>query len=223
MDLIKIDRLIRSRRRTVGLVINQDAQLIVRAPLWTSLSEIQRIVARKHGWIARKQKLSLVRLPLRSKQFVEGEEFLFMGETYPLRMVEQGPEKVALNQEFKLSKDVASQARHYIQKWYKIQADQYIKEKVSVHARRLELEFASIKINDAKSHWGSCGHKRTLNFTWRLIMAPPRVIDYVIVHELMHIKHRNHSAVFWKDIKALIPDYKKDERWLKNYSHLTRI
>lgn len=87
-------------------------------------------------------------------------------------------------------------------------------------AKTMGLAYKSLKINNAKTRWGSCGSSGNLNFTWRLIMAPKKVVDYVIVHELAHLKQMNHSPKFWNEVKLIIPDYKNDELWLKRNGHL---
>ena len=117
---------------------------------------------------------------------------------------------------------VLGNARDHLECWYKSQALDYITKKVEYYAQSNGLKYRSIRINDAATRWGSCGYKDTLNFTWRLIMAPARVVDYVIIHELMHLKQKNHSRKFWAEVRNLIPDYKVDERWLREKGHELR-
>jgi len=103
---------------------------------------------------------------------------------------------------------------------FKARALEHITKRVEYYAQLSDLKYRSIRINNATTRWGSCGHKDTLNFTWRLMMAPARVVDYVIIHELMHLKQKNHSHKFWAEVAKMVPDYKQDERWLKQNSHL---
>lgn len=176
---IKIDQIIRSKRRSIGLRINQDAQLIIRAPKWVSLSQIERIVAQKSRWITQKQEIFL------SRQHVP---------------------KMSITLKQK--------------KLYKIQALEYFKQRVNHFANLYNLQVQSIRINDAKTRWGSCSATNNINLCWRLILAPYRVIDYVIIHELMHIKQKNHSQKFWQEVQNIIPDYQSDEHWLKTNGYL---
>ena len=179
-----IDQLIRCRRRSIGLTITQDAQLIVRAPHWMSPQEIERVINQKQRWINEKQALLRQRLLQKS--------------ALP---------KITLQEEYLL----------------KQKAFDHISQRAKELAQTLGITYGSLRINNAKTRWGSCSHKGNLNLTWRLIMAPARVIDYVIVHELTHLKEMNHSARFWAEIAKIIPDYKNDERWLKEHGHNLRF
>ena len=105
----------------------------------------------------------------------------------------------------------------------KKKALEYIALRVEYYAQLTGLKYKSIKVNEAKTRWGSCSYTGSLNFSYRLIMAPPKVIDYVVVHELMHLKQRNHSRKFWMEVAAVIPDYKGDARWLKENGHCLTI
>ena len=216
---MKVDRLIRTRRKSIGLTITRDAQLVVRAPHRTPLTEIERLLAEKKAWI--RQKLEFFRQhPLPPpKKFVEGEEFLFLGQTYRLRVMEDLPKAVVLDDGLMICETVLKNARDHVLFWYHRQAFEYIKARVDHFAELAGLTYRSVKINNARTHWGSCSFSKQLNFTWRLIMAPPAVVDYVIVHELMHLRHRNHGSKFWDDVAQVMPDYKRHELWFKENSH----
>jgi predicted metal-dependent hydrolase len=222
--MIHIDELVRSRRRTIGLHITNDARLIVRAPLFASEDYIRKLVSQKESWIKAKQEYFRKRQShVRVRQFVPGEEFLFLGERYPLIIVEDLPKAVVLDASLMVSSVVMANVRDHIENWYKTQALDHITRRVDHYAQITGLKYTSIKVNHAATRWGSCGYKDTLNFTWRLIMAPKRVVDYVVIHELMHLKQRNHSRKFWAEVKNMVPDYKEDERWLKANGYLLHI
>lgn len=222
--MVKIDKLIRSRRRSIGLMINANAELIVRAPLHTPVHEIERLVSQKERWINDKQEIFRKRQPKAPKQFIEGEEFVVLGNKYPLRFVEDLPKAIVLEDELlKVHSAVVSNIEDHLNIWYRNLALETIRERVAFYAGMTGLSYSSIKVNEATTRWGSCSYKDTLNFTWRLIMAPMRVVDYVVVHELMHLKHMNHSARFWAEVAKVIPDYKSDERYLKDHGHLLHI
>lgn len=99
----------------------------------------------------------------------------------------------------------------------KQKAKNYIFPKVEELAQKFWLKYNSIKITSAKTRWGSCTSKKNLNFSYRLILTTPKVIDYVIVHELAHLKHMNHSKRFWSEVESMMPDYKESEKWLKKH------
>ena len=217
----KIDQLIRSHRKTIGLQITNDARLIVRAPHFAPENLIYKLIQRKESWI--KTKLDYFKQrqnKIEPKKFVAGEKFLFFGQRYPLVVAEDLPKAVVMDNSLMISKVVLGNARDHLECWYKAQALEYLTQRVAYYARVAGLKYQSVKVNNATTRWGSCGYKDTLNFTWKLIMAPSRVVDYVIIHELMHLKQKNHSRKFWADVAKMIPDYKNDERWLKNNGHL---
>ncbi len=191
-----------------------DGQLVVRAPMRMPLHLVEHFVQKKSDWILRKQELSRRRIP-EPKKFTDGEEFLFLGRLYPLRIYEDIPAAVVLEQDLRISRQVLENPVARIEDWYKTQAHTWIAERAGYFAAVTRLYFKSLRLSNAQSRWGSCSHQGALNFSWRLIMAPPRVVDYVIVHELMHLKHKNHSARFWEAVQAVLPEYKEDERWLK--------
>ncbi len=85
------------------------------------------------------------------------------------------------------------------------------------------MDYKSIRITSARTRWGSCSSKGNLSFTWRLVMAPPQVIDYVVAHELAHLQVRNHSPAFWQKVKTIMPDYLQYRRWLDAHGHLLTL
>lgn len=219
MSDIHIDQIIHSRRRSIALVITQEAKLIVRAPHFTSHSYIYKVVQERRHWIIQKQSQFRLRPVKKPKQYLAGEQFLFLGRFYTLQVVDDLPKAVMLDDSLKISGMVVHNVREHMLNWYKQEAVNYIAARTRELADANQINYQSLKINDAKSRWGSCGHSGALNFSWRLIMAPPRVIDYVIIHELMHRKQLNHSARFWHEVAMRIPDYKQDEEWLKQNSY----
>jgi len=221
MSIIHIDQLIRSKRRTIGLQITNDARLIVRAPLLASEKYIQNLIQRKESWIIEKQDYFRQRQhKIKVRKFIPGEEFLFLGVNYPLVAVDDLPKAVILDQSLKISQVVLANAKDHIECWYKSQALSYITQRTQYFAQLTGLKYQTIRVNNATTRWGSCGYKNTLNFTWRLIMAPENVVDYVVVHELMHLKQRNHSRKFWAEVAKIMPGFKQEERWLKQNGHL---
>lgn len=218
---IKIDKLVRSHRKSIGLTITKEAHLIVRAPYFASEDLIHKLVRQKEPWIKAKQDFFKQRQnKIRVKKFQAGEEFLFLGQSYPLVVTEDLPKAVLLDTSLMISPVALGNARDHIENWYKVKALEYITQRVDYYAKIFNFQYQSIRANNATTRWGSCGYKGTLNFSWRLIMAPPRVVDYVIIHELTHLKQKNHSRQFWAEVARIIPDYKQDERWLKHNGHL---
>lgn len=218
---VKIEKIIRSKRKTIALQLTDNATLIVKAPFEVSEDTIMRVVSKHKKWISQKKKdIEKREQKLAKKEFVSGEGFLFLGQYYKLEVVNNQEEPLKFDNKFYLSSAVLPNAREVFINWYKKVAYEKISERVSWHANRSGLKYTTVKITDAKTRWGSCGHKGGLNFSWRLIMAPLSVIDYVIIHELAHLKEKNHSKTFWNKVRILMPDYEKYKNWLKNNSYL---
>lgn len=105
---------------------------------------------------------------------------------------------------------------------YKQKAKKIISERAVLYAKQMGVNFASVKINNARKRWGSCSHKNHLNFGWKLILQPLEIVDYVVIHELAHIIHKNHSQEFWRLVAVFCPEFKMLRKKLKNnqISHL---
>jgi predicted metal-dependent hydrolase len=212
------------RRKTISLQISGAAEIVVSAPYFTKDFEISRFVQEKQNWIQqaiRKQKEALVQN--REKEFICGEYFHYLGQAYPLEVFYQQKLPAGLvfwGSRFYLNcPDHLSDRKCYFIEWYKTKARQYFVRQVEDLGRKLGLLPRNVRITSARSRWGSCSEENNLAFSFRLIMAPPAVIDYVIIHELMHIKEKNHSAGFWKLMETAMPQYKTQRRWLKENGH----
>ncbi len=124
-----------------------------------------------------------------------------------------------LNGNFLLAAESQESARQVFEKWYRKQAAQVIKPRTAILAEQNGFTVSIIRINGAKTRWGSCGPKGSLNFPYRLVMAPEDVIDYVIIHELVHLRTRNHSKSYWDTVRGIMPDYKSRLNWLQENGH----
>jgi len=214
---IPIDRLIRSKRRTIALIVERDGSLTVRAPLRASRAVIDQFVAEKTEWIIRtRQKLPTV-LATPEKQFTDGERFLFLGSAYDLKLV--GPQRPPLRLEdgFTLSAAFQKRGRLVFTNWYKQRALEVITDRVRLYSTGHGFEPKQVKITSAKTRWGSCSASGNLNFTWRLVMAPLEIIDYVVIHELVHLRVRDHSAKFWRAVETIDPGYRSKRKWLREH------
>ena len=107
--------------------------------------------------------------------------------------------------------------------WLKTEAGKIIEERVARYASIMGVNYAGVEMSEAKGRWGSCRSKDSLNFAWRLVLAPLGIIDYVVVHELSHITYKNHSHQFWARVKTVLPNYKKQQDWLKANRRLMEI
>lgn len=215
MTEIVIDKLLRSKRRTIGLEITREAKLVVRAPYFVTQKDIERLIFSKRNWILEKQEINQQRKSEYSaKRFVEGEIFYYLGQAYGFRLIDE--DSIRLTECLEFPRQLLSQVREIIIQWYKTRAYEKIKERVEFYSKITGLPYKNIKISSARKRYGSCSSKGKLNFSWKLIMAPLEIIDYVVVHELVHLAEMNHSCRFWHKVAAIMPDYNTHRAWLKH-------
>ena len=157
------------------------------------------------------------------RQYVDGECFLYLGKEITLRIVPDGKSALVMDGVLKLTKPAQPQALSVFETWYKKQARKVITERVQFYARKYGFKVAKIRISSARTRWGSYSSKGTLSFTWRLVMAPLEIIDYVVVHELCHSKELNHSKAFWAQVESILPYYKRRRKWLKENGAKLRL
>lgn len=216
--MMKVDKVVRSRRRTISIEVRRDASLVVRAPYTVSSSVIEGFLHEKRGWISRKQGLARERVRV-EKQFVDGEEFLYLGRSYKLSIVENGQQPISFDGRFLLSREHAVEGRRRFIEWYRGEARRLLPERVERFAAAAGLSYQCVRITSALTRWGSCGVKGSLNFSWRLMMLPPHIIDSIVVHEVAHLDVRNHSQRFWRRVEDIFPDYRECDRWLRENDH----
>jgi hypothetical protein len=211
----EIQRLIRSRRRTIALIVERDGSLTVRAPNCAPRKEIDAFVREQLGWIERTRERYRSKPQPRKREFVEGERFPFLGREYELRLVR--PQRPALKFEdgFTLGASAQPSSEQVFIRWYRDQALRVISKRVKAFAEAHGLSPGKIKITSARTRWGSCSPDGTLNFSWRLVLAPLEVIDYVVVHELAHLRVRSHSRKFWRTVEQILPGYHIQRKWLR--------
>lgn len=218
-------QLIRSKRRTISISFDRDGNLMVKAPFWVSLQDIEAFILQKTDWItdtgirlrnARQEELDR-RLPLEN-----GDMLWYLGEKRILMIMREERKSARVkcvmdrilmwvpyeaDYEYKLIQ---------LEKWYRKEAKILLNEKADEYAQRLGVSYTDIHIKDQKSRWGSCSSKGNLNFNWRIIMAPEPVCDYVVIHELCHLIHMDHSPAFWQLVESICPQYKQYKKWLKD-------
>ncbi|MDD5226648.1 MAG: SprT family zinc-dependent metalloprotease [Candidatus Omnitrophica bacterium] len=217
-----VHKIIRSRRRTVGLQVTSEAHLIVRVPHQMSEDMIRETVRKKLPWILRKQHYAREHyVPAALKTFTAGEKFLYLGEEHPLFVVPgaYGP-LVFHDRGFFLREGAVLLAPWLFRDWYRERAEELLNARVRYYAGLTGARYARVGISNARGRWGSCSSKGVLNFNWRLVMAPRGVIDYVVVHEVVHLEELNHSKRFWEKVKVLAPDYGQAKRWLEHHQRV---
>ena len=199
----------RSNRKTIALYVRNGA-VEVRAPLKAPKRDIDKFVASKEKWITDKLTDSISRRELRENfSLTYGNNVLYHGKEYPIA-AKPGDRVGFDGKRFYMPPEMSpEQVKHACVQIYRMLAKRDLTIKTLGYTNQMGVMPIAVKINGAKTRWGSCSGKRNLNFSWRLIMADDDVIDYVVVHELAHITEMNHSARFWAIVGGLLPDYKK--------------
>lgn len=214
---IEVKEIIRSRRRTLALIVKPDGTVIVRAPLKAPAKSIREFVEKNIEWIQRKQAQARSFVSPAPRQYSNGEKFLYLGSSYPLEIVPKQKPALILDGSFKLAESSQHRAASEFERWYRLRAKEILKERVDFFARQYGFKYTGLKINAARTRWGSCSAKGSLNFSWRLILAPMESVDYVVLHELVHTIIHNHSKRFWGKVENIMPDYKARKVWLKKH------
>ena len=211
---LPIDQLIRAPRKTVTLTVTAEGKLIVKAPRLMPMWFINRFIDEKQEWIERRIAL-IQKNPIKTKkEFLGGEQFLYLGTMYGLQ-IESGRRSIEVVDKLYVPNVPKSALKTALTLWYKAQAKKIIFERIDLFKKKTGLLPMGVSLSDARSKWGTCFHDNSMNFSWRLVMAPVSVIDYVVAHEFAHIKVKNHSRKFWDTVGSFYPLYRSERRWLK--------
>lgn len=219
--MIKPKQIIRSKRKTVALVINGNGELIVRAPYRINEKQIMGFVNEKQEWIEKKSsEIKLSDSKYSALTAADGDCVLYIGEKYTINICHT--DKIAVDAN-KIMIPFNINSKEELIKWYKRKAFVFLTERVNHYADIMDVRPEKVKVTEAKKRWGSCSRNNNINFAWRLIMCPLSVIDYVVVHELSHITHKNHGKSFWSSVKEVMPDCKEKQKWLKTNRKIMEI
>jgi predicted metal-dependent hydrolase len=193
-------------------------------PLNYNAEELESFVASKSNWI-----LKTSRYYSKLKERCGGLEphtIYFLGSKYRFHVVKDRQPSTVISDIIKLiTFHVTDMRRHkqHIHEWYKQQTARIVADRLPVLASRFDVEYNKVSIKSQKSRWASCSKKGNLHFNLLLAAAPPEVIDYVIIHELVHLIEFDHSSQFWQLVKEADPDYKKHIEWLGNYASVIKV
>jgi predicted metal-dependent hydrolase len=209
--------LVRSRRKTIAIHITKDAAVQVRAPLKTPKSDIDRFVESKAQWVRTHLKNASMRLDAKATFALDyGSKIMLLGKEYPIAAVTGRSVRFDGTGVFIPPGLSSDEIKRAVVLLYKAIAKQTLSARAGRFAGLMGVAPAGIKITGAKTRWGSCSGKNSINFSWRLIMADEDVVDYVVVHELAHILEHNHGALFWGIVEVVLPDYIDRRRKLKS-------
>lgn len=156
--------------------------------------------------------------PVAQRQFVSGEGFQYLGRSYRLLLVDRQdvPLKLMAGR-FRMQRALAGHGRKEFVRWYVERAQSWLTRRVDSWAQRMGVVPTTVEVRDLGFRWGSCGRGGAVNFHWATILLPPSIIDYVIVHELAHLKEANHTAAFWRIVRRVLPDQGERRAWLAQH------
>ena len=208
------------RKKTFAMkVIN--GQVEVRVPRATPTSGVAQLVSRKTHWIREKLLQQQRQIPLVQKTYVTGDIFRYLGGEVVLRVCSGATKGVSLT-DGKLLVRVPTRVKKReqfvlaeLQTWFRHQAEIALPIRVDHYAKMVGAEPVMIKVRRYKARWGSCNSRGEVTFNWLIMVAPTVVVNYVVVHELCHLLHLNHSPNFWETVERTMPDYRQHRRWLR--------
>lgn len=207
-----------SRRVTLGITLDRDGALVLSAPADCSLDSIAETARQKLLWVYTKlAERELLRRPVRSKELVSGEGFGYLGRSYRLLLIEgqsADPPLRLYQGRFLLKRDAVPSGHQHLIRWYVTHGQPWIARRVALYADRVDVRPRSVEVKELGYRWGSCSPAGRLHFHWRVLAMPPRIIDYVVIHELVHLRQPHHGAAFWKRVELAMPDYQERKRWL---------
>ncbi|MBQ7784431.1 MAG: M48 family metallopeptidase [Oscillospiraceae bacterium] len=206
--------IIRSSRRTLALTVNKNGGIVVRAPMNMPESRITAFVEEKQKWLEKHSSAAGARSSRRAERLSQPpHELPFLGELYP---VDHTQPYGYSEGRFHLPENMPLESLlPMLKKLYSSLARDTLPTRTRLTAERMGITLGEVKISSAKTRWGSCSADKNINLSWKLMAADMRLIDYVIVHELCHIRQMNHSAAFWENVRAVIPDYEERRECLK--------
>ena len=204
----------------------KDGLVEVRAPFKIEQKEIDSFILQKKSWINKKLSLQKsIKKPIR-KKFKNEENFQFLGKNLKLKITISENKKSYIDDKFiylvlKNNKEnFKEKIKEKLEIFFRETAKDIFKNKTLDEAKKIRVTPKKIIVRSYKRRWGSCSYKKDISYNWKLIMAPEKIIHYVVIHELCHLIHFNHSRDFWKSVGKILPDYKSSKEWLKLNQHL---
>ena len=218
-----------ARRKRIAIRI-WEGRVQLLTPKYFSENTARDFLNTHMQWVQKKL-AEYSRTPYHPKQYTDDEPFLYLGNPYLLKVAFSKQPMVMMreNQLFVFIRETTcpqkrkQQIYRQLRAWYYQEADRIFNEKTNEYAQKLGVQYQSVSIRQWKSRWGSCSIRGDIQYAWQVVMAPIDIVSYLVVHELSHIKHHNHSPKFWAVVASMIPDYRTCQQWLKTQGHLLKI
>lgn len=218
------------KRKTLEIRIEPPDNISVIAPKRASEKDILRVVETKANWIVKKlSELKEIEKLKKNKEYVNGESFMYLGRNYSLEIIIDDTVSKPITKLYQGKFYIATNTRDQdklkesMKIWYYDKSLEKTLERVEHFQSYFSVKPNSIKVKEQKKRWGSCTSKRDILINWRISMAPADVLDYLVVHEMCHMVHMNHSSDFWNLVERIIPDYKSRRNWLRKYGIMLNL
>lgn len=223
------------RRRTASIQVN-NGRVRVLVPRHLPDREIRDLIARKMDWIEKTIQVHAGMAPAVQRNYVDGEIFTYLGKRYQLRVARDtrdtrdtriGERAVSLTRgclhvDLREDEDRAS-IRDRLVDWYASHALARLEQRTRDFAKELGVRPRSVAVKAYRGRWGSCTSDGRITYNWKIIVAPPQIVDYVVVHELCHLLELNHSPAYWDLVRRVMPDYRDAKKWLRENGHLLDV
>jgi len=211
----------KNRRMTVGFKVD-DNTLIVISPKCVSKEFLMQLIDKRKYWA-----IERIEKRKNKRNFINNNRILFLGDELELVIKENNllknggycenlsNDKLLVNISKNYSDDLLMDI---VKKWYIDRCQKLMEERTSYYSKKYNMNYGKISIKEQKTVWGTCNFKNNLTFNWKIMMFEPDVVDYLVVHELVHTLHKNHSAEYWKKVESILPNYKMLNNLLKNHN-----
>jgi len=199
-------------KRLILRIDPHNGGLLVTLPRGAHINEAKRFIESRYSWIQENRHVEHEAPPLS-----DGSVLFYEGREHVVRFLGEGPRRVEVlfdDQEILVGGPYEHAPRRLVA-WLKKQARAVLEQEAQGHAETLGLDFNAIRLGDPKSRWGSCSSRGNLNFSWRLLLAPPEVLSYVAAHEVAHLREMNHSPAFWHEVERCCPNWRVHRAWLR--------
>lgn len=218
---------LRSRRRTVAIRVDPHGTVEVAVPTDFDEDQLSPLLKAKAPWIVQKRLLVAEQAPPAQRELISGERLPYLGRRYQLLVRRQpgtapslsfdGTRWRAMVPSGCSDEQAAAVLRPLLVAWYREHALEQLQERVARYAALLGVEWKRLRVRDQARRWGSCSKSGDLAFNWRIVMGPASAVDYVVAHELVHLRHRDHGARFWQTLESVMPDYEARREWLRRH------
>jgi len=209
------------KRKTIGVIVERNGDLTLSAPKDCSIEKIEDVTKKKLLWIYTKlAQKELLFQPPKKKEYLTGENHFYLGRTYRLLLYDPPTTKktfepLSLNHgRFMLVRSERQEAQKHFNNWYATRGKTWLEKKVSQFADRIGVAPKGVEIRDLGYRWGSCGQNGILNFHWKTITLPTKIIEYIVVHEMVHLIEPHHQSEFWRKLERSMPDFGERKNWL---------